>query len=218
MKRIVVSGAVLALAIGGVQAATAAPSVYKVTGGGQITEFVVPGEGDEEDTVTPLSQGAGDTIAFSAQQLTEGEMADGSNAKGQFQYVDRIQDAETGKGTGKGQEVIHGTVSCVVVYSYPGSEEGGYAVIGGENREGTEKFRIEVTDGSATGSGADMIAVRRGADAATEDGSLCDDREPAEGLALGRGNVKIHKNGAPAEEAPAEETEAGTTAKGKRNA
>lgn len=211
MKRTIISASVLALAVAGVQAATAAPATYKVTGGGQVTEFL-----NTEGDVTSLSQGAGDTIAFSAQQEGTTERPDA--AKGQFQYVDRVQD-DAGKGTGKGQEVIHGTVSCVIVYSWPGSEEGGYAVIGGKSRDG-EDFRIEVTDGSATGSGGDSITVRRGAAAldGSDDGAdaaLCDQETEADTFALGRGNVKIHKNGATTEEPSASEAAAPAKGKGK---
>ncbi|HWH27508.1 MAG TPA: hypothetical protein VNU26_00865 [Mycobacteriales bacterium] len=178
MKRIVVSGAVLALGIAGVQAATAAPAVYKVTGGGQIIEV---GE-----------TGAGDTIAFSAQ--SQGE--EGEAAKGQFQYIDR-----TG-GTGQGQEVVHGTVSCVVVHTANTGDSGGYAIIGGQSRLG-EDFRIEVFDDGQGAGSADMIMVRRDADARDggdegEDDNLCDIEEEDDGVALGRGNVKIHKEKAAA--------------------
>lgn len=173
MKRILISGAVLTLAITGVSSASAAPAVYKVTGGGQ--------------TLVPAGGGAGNTIAFSAQ--SQGD--EGSAAKGQFQYVDR-----KGTGTGKGQEVVHGTVSCVVVFSR--TDEGGMAVIGGTSREG-EPFRIDVTDDGQGAHGNDMIVVRRGA--AAQDGgdddsgdtALCDSEDETADVALNRGNVKIHK-------------------------
>jgi hypothetical protein len=61
----------------------------RVTGGGQI---LVSEDG-----------GAGDTIAFSAQQTRDG------GVRGQVQYVDREG------GTGQGQTTYHGTVSCLEV-------------------------------------------------------------------------------------------------------
>lgn len=171
MKRVLISASVLALAVTGMSQSAAAPAVYKVTGGGQ--------------TLVPADGGAGDTIAFTAQS----QGAEGEAAKGQFQYVDR-----TG-GTGKGQETVHGTVSCVVVFS---SGEGGMAAIGGYSRSG-EAFRIDVTDNGSGGGTNDMIVVRRGA--AAQDGSdqdqddtaLCDEEAENADADLSRGNVTIHK-------------------------
>ncbi len=107
MKRIIVSAAVLSLAVAGVSSAQAAPSSTKVTGGGQ--------------TLVPVGGGAGDTIAFTAQ-------TDGTTVKGQFQDVDRA-----GTGTGQAQTVTHGVVTCVVVFG----EDRGMAVIGGQAKDGT---------------------------------------------------------------------------------
>jgi hypothetical protein len=178
VKRILASTAVVGLALAGMGTSTAAPAVFKVTGGGQLIDL-------------STESGAGDTIAFSAQ--SQGE--EGEAAKGQFQYIDR-----TG-GTGQAQEVIHGTVTCVVVYS---TGDGGMAVIGGESRAG-EPFRIDVTDNGQGGSEDDMVSVRRGAEAfdgsdpqdgmpgVSSDTALCDmEQEDADRL-LGRGNVTIHK-------------------------
>jgi hypothetical protein len=178
VKRILASTAVIGLAIAGMGTSSAAPAVFKVTGGGQLIDL-------------STESGAGDTIAFSAQsQGSEGEAA-----KGQFQYVDR-----TG-GTGQAQEVIHGTVSCVVVYS---SGDGGTAVIGGESRTG-EPFRIDVTDNGQGGTEDDMVSVRRGDEAfdgsdlldgqpgATTDTALCDMENEDANRQLGRGNVTIHQ-------------------------
>lgn len=194
LKRIVVSAAVLSLAVAGVSSAQAAPAVFKVTGGGQLIEM---GE-----------TGAGDTIAFSAQ--SQGE--EGADAKGQFQYVDRTD------GTGRGQEVVHGTVSCVVVFA---TEDGmpAMAAIGGQSRDG-EDFRIDVTDDGQGGDAMDMISVRRGEDARDgeddgEDTALCDAEDEMAEMSLGRGNVKIHKQkGAAGGE---EETSTASSDKGKGN-
>lgn len=165
MKRILISGAVLAVAIAGVSTAQAAPSTTKVTGGGQ--------------TLVPMGGGAGDTIAFTAQ-------TDGTTVKGQFQDVDR-----GGTGTGQGQTVTHGVVTCVVVFG----DDRGMAVIGGESRDGV-RYRIDVVDQGQGAQGMDMIMVSQGDEIMDEDGdgNLCDpDDAPEELPALDRGNVKIHK-------------------------
>lgn len=166
MKRILVSAAVVTLAVAGVASASAAPSSTKVTGGGQ--------------TLVPAGGGAGDTIAFTAQ-------TDGSNVKGQFQDVDR-----GGTGTGQGQTVTHGYVTCVVVFG----EDRGMAVIGGMSKDGTTPYRIDVTDSGQGAKGMDMILVRKGAEITDDngDGDLCDeDDRPGSLPALDRGNVTIHK-------------------------
>ncbi len=170
MKRIVISSAVLALAIGGMGVGSAEPAVYKVTGGGQ--------------TLVPEDGGAGDTIAFSAQ--SQGE--EGTAAKGQFQYQDR-----TG-GTGKDHTTLHGTITCVVVFPAGTADEGGAAALGGTLTDG-RAFRVDVTDNGQGAQGSDMILARFGEDAQGDNAGLCDpDDRPEEDLpALSRGNVKIHK-------------------------
>lgn len=168
MKRILVSAAVLSLAVAGVASASAAPSSTKVTGGGQ--------------TLVPMGGGAGNTIAFNAQ-------TDGSTVKGQFQDVDR---GETG--TGKAQTVTHGVVTCVVVFG----DDRGMAVIGGMAKDGVTPYRIDVTDSGQGAQGMDMILVSRGDEIMDRDGDgdggLCDPDDAPESLpALDRGNVTIHK-------------------------
>jgi hypothetical protein len=170
LKRVLLGAATVALACAGMIPAQAAPAVYKVTGGGQT----LIGE-----------TGAGNTIAFSAQS----QGAEGTDAKGQFQYVDR-----TG-GNGQDQVKAHGNVTCVVVYQ---GAEGmpATAVIGGETRDG-EAFRIDVTDNGAGGDGVDdNILVRFGPDAEGDEAGLCDAEDQPEDdelLTLARGNVTIHK-------------------------
>lgn len=169
MKRLVVSAAVLGLAVTGMAQSYAAPAVNKVTGGGQIT--------------TADQRGAGSTVAFTGQS----QGTEGTAAKGQFQLQLRNAD-----GT---KETIHGTISCVVVLT-PG--EGGMAVLGGQSRSG-EDFRIDVTDNGQGGDSTDMISVRRdgaardGADVDMGDNQLCDRENESANMMLGRGNVKIHK-------------------------
>jgi hypothetical protein len=97
----------------------AAPSVTKITGGGQ--------------TLVPEGGGAGDTVGFNAQ------VDDAGNVKGQFQYVNR-----NGTGTGQAQEVAHGVVTCAAVFSRPdGGGSGGVAAFGGTFTDGTA-FRVDV--------------------------------------------------------------------------
>lgn len=171
MKRILASTAVIGLAIAGMGTSSAAPAVTKITGGGQ--------------TLVPAEGGAGDTVGFNAQVDADG------NVKGQFQYVDR-----TG-GTGQGQTVQHGEVTCAVVFSRPtGGESGGVAVFGGELRDGTP-FRVDVTDEGQGAQGMDMILVQTGPAAQDggdhgQDTELCDE-ESEESFDLNRGNVTIHK-------------------------
>jgi hypothetical protein len=170
VKRVIVAGAVLALGIAGMSASSAAPAVTKITGGGQ--------------TLVPTDGGAGDTIAFTAQ--TDGTP---EGVKGQFQYVDR-----TG-GTGQGQTVYHGTVTCVALLPSDGPNVG---VIGGVSNG--IPFRIDVIDnGQGSAADNDLIVVRHGEDA--EDGAdnddgdtaLCDDEDETADADLSRGNVTIHK-------------------------
>lgn len=173
VKRIVISTAVLALAIGGLGQAQAAPAVYKVTGGGQ---FLAEGQ----------TTGAGSTIAFTGQS----QGAEDAPAKGQFQL--QLRDGAGAK------ETIHGTVSCVFVFA---AQDGmpAMAVLGGQS--GDEDFRIDITDDGQGNDAMDMVMVRRGAEArdGDDDGdedtdtSLCDQEEEAADTLLGRGNVKIHK-------------------------
>ena len=172
MKRTIISGTVLALAIAGMSAGSAAPSVTKITGGGQ--------------TLVPAGGGAGDTVGFNAQVDGDGLV------KGQFQYVKR-----NGTGTGKGQQVSHGDVTCATVLSRPeGGDAGGVAVFGGALRDGTP-FRVDVTDSGQGNTSMDMILVQTGAAAldggdSGTDTDICD-QEDEDRFDLGRGNVTIHK-------------------------
>jgi len=173
VKRLVVTGAVLALGVAGMSAGSAAPAVTKITGGGH--------------TLVPTDGGAGDTIAFTAQ--TDGTP---EGVKGQFQYVDR-----TG-GTGQGQKVYHGRVTCVALLPSDGPNVG---VIGGFS-DGVP-FRIDVIDnGQGSAAENDLIVVRQG-DAAQDGGdddsgdtALCDNEDETADADLSRGNVKIHKQAA----------------------
>ena len=122
------------------------------TGGGQILV------GD---------RGAGDTIAFTASGTADA-------ARGQVQYVDREG------GTGQGQTVQHGTVTCIDV-------RGNVARIAGEWRDGGT-FGLYVED-TGEGDGTDMIQI-------TPDLTDCaDDREDDEPTGLARGNAQVRDRG-----------------------
>jgi hypothetical protein len=167
VKRTVVAAAILGLGVAGMSAGTAAPSVTKITGGGQ--------------TLVPAEGGAGDTVGFNAQ------VDEAGNVKGQFQYVDR-----TG-GTGKDQTVAHGDVTCAAVFSRPDDGgSGGVAVFGGTLRDGTS-FRVDVTDNGSGGDATDLILVRTGDEAEGDNAGLCDEDDQEDGADLSRGNVTIHK-------------------------
>lgn len=166
MKRLVLSTAVLALAVAGVSSATAAPAVYKVTGGGQTLVGTT---------------GAGTTIAFTAQSAG----SEGSAAKGQFQLQFRDGAKET----------VHGTVSCVVVVSDTDDGGtaviGGHSrsgepfrfdvVDGGEGKDAADMIRV--SRGDAAMDGADQ-----GSDTA-----LCDEEQESADTDVARGNVQVHK-------------------------
>ena len=169
MKRIVISGAVLTLALAGMSTGSAAPAAYKVTGGGQTLVG---------------STGAGNTIAFTAQSAGE----EGSAAKGQFQL--QLRDAAEKEG-------IHGEISCVQVYSF--TEDGGVAVLGGYSRDTGEPFRFDVVDGGEGKDASDMIRLSRGAaaqdggDDDSGDTMLCDPEDEKADTDFARGNVQVHK-------------------------
>lgn len=189
MKRVLISGAVLALAIGATGVASAEkPSGFKVTGGGQI---VTDGSGG----------GAGDTVGFNAQEIA-GDRDDA--ARGQFQYVPR------GESTNESApaEKSHGVVTCLLsggeaMANEEAEEDGEYnealtegsARFGGHLRDDPATFfTVDVTDNGQGGNAEDdLILVRITAEPCADNPE--DEEEDAEDLLrLGRGNVKIHNN------------------------
>jgi hypothetical protein len=168
LKRTIVIGAVLTLAVAGMSAGSAAPAVYKVTGGGQTLVGTT---------------GAGNTIAFTAQSAG----AEGEAAKGQFQL--QLRDAAEREG-------IHGEITCVQVYSY--TADGGVAVLGGVSRAGEPfRFDVvdggegkDATDLIRVSRGA---AAQDGADDDEDDTLLCDAEDESADTDFARGNVQVHK-------------------------
>jgi hypothetical protein len=149
------AASIAALVVAGAVTATSAPAL-KVTGGGQTLNG---------------TEGAGDTIAFVAQD-TDGDSGDA--ARGQVQYIDREDGTQT---------VLHGLVTCLVY------ETENSARFAGEWKDGGT-FEIAVTDnGEGSNADDDLIGVFPEAepDCANDDG---EDDDPT--TALARGNVQVH--------------------------
>lgn len=190
-KRIVVSAAVLALAISGAgvsqaakpeQAGKPASNGFKVTGGGQI--------------ISEGSQGPGDTVGFVAQDLND----DGREARGQFQFNPGGQ-----SGDSAGTEKFHGTVTCLLSGGEAIAQEKaagemsdqlmlGMARFGGFLRDDpTQSFTVDVSDDGQGNGSNDMILVRLTGEPCA-DNPEDEDGEDEDLMMLGRGNVKIHNN------------------------
>lgn len=170
IRNFVIAAAVLSLAIPGF-ASAARPSgpTEKATGGGQI--FFNFDSGSEE----PVA-GAGDTIAFTAQQ------SGNDPARGQVQFIDRSG------GTGRGQVKLHGTVTCLEV-------DGNMARIGvvatrtdDAERRAFEMLVIDNGEGASNTDG-DQIAI------SFVDNPECseDDEDDDAQTTLARGNVQVHE-------------------------
>jgi hypothetical protein len=117
--------------------------------------------------------GAGNTIAFSAQNTADG-------AKGEVQYIDRSG------GTGQAQVQSHGVVDCLSV-------TGNTAVIGGHwtSGERTGVFEIKVVDnGQGAAASNDVITIDSAAknNDCTRDSN--DNNTPSADLA--RGNAQVY--------------------------
>lgn len=153
-RRFTVTVAVLAAAFPAASA-IAGSGTDRATGGGQIL-------------LSSDGKGAGDTIAFSAR----------AGSPGQIQYVDREG------GTGIGQTVLHGTVSCI-------DAQGNTAKLAGTFEDGSG-FTLVVTD---NGEGAladnDTIALQN------SDDPTCDreDGDDDGSTALARGNAQVYDAG-----------------------
>jgi hypothetical protein len=145
---ITITGLTLAIAIP-VAGAQAGSPRDRATGGGQ--------------TAVGL-QGAGNTIAFTAQNSGSGDAA-----TGQVQYIQRID----------GQDKLHGTVSCLRV-------SGNTAKIAGVGRDG-RAFQLYVVDnGQGASADNDMIMFQL-ADQAT-----CDFDPGNDVPELARGNAQVY--------------------------
>jgi hypothetical protein len=144
---ITVAGAALAVAIP--VAAQAGSARDRATGGGQ--------------TAVGL-QGAGNTIAFTAQNSGSSDAA-----TGQVQYIQRIDS----------QDKLHGTVSCLRV-------SGNTAKIAGVGRDG-RAFQLYVVDnGQGSAANNDMIMFQ------LADQASCDFDPCNEVPELARGNAQVY--------------------------
>jgi hypothetical protein len=130
--------------------ASAGSPTDRATGGGQV--------------LIGTRGGAGDTIAFTAQDRTTNP--------GQVQYVDR---------TATGQTVLHGTVSCLAVSD-------NMAKIGGEWGAGGTFQIIVIDNGEGIAADDDVVTIQDGQDP-TCDQEDDDDDDP---IALARGNAQVY--------------------------
>jgi hypothetical protein len=165
---------VLALALAAV--AFAAPSPFKVTGGGQILASA-----DSSGV-----KGPGDTISFQAFMDNEGL---DNTASGHVNVIDRTAGATTKKGKG-----IHyrGTVNCTFLATDP-ALGGGYVELYGNattKTGSTVPFLIRIQD-NGQGAAADTDMIEFDTTGNETCGENDDEETPAAYLA--RGNAKIHK-------------------------
>ena len=160
LKKLVgVAAAAVGLVVFVVPTAQAGSGRDRATGGGQI--------------LISSSGGAGDTIAFTAQNR---DGATDDAATGQVQYVDR-----TG-GTGQAQVVRHGVVSCLQV-------KGTVAKLAGTWKDGgTFQLLVQDNGEGAKAAQADQIAMSELADPTCEEEDDDDDSQTA----LARGNAQVH--------------------------
>lgn len=148
-RTITITGLMLAIAIP-VAAAQAGSARDRATGGGQTAVSM---------------QGAGNTIAFTAQDTS----SSGDAATGQVQYIQRVD----------GQDKLHGTVSCLRV-------SGNTAKIAGTGADG-RAFQLYVVDnGQGASADNDMIMFQL-ADQAT-----CDFDPGNDVPELARGNAQVY--------------------------
>src|SRR5947207_12296637 len=147
-RTITITGLTLAIAIP-VAAAQAGSPRDRATGGGQTAVSM---------------QGAGNTIAFTAQDTGSGDAA-----TGQVQYIQRVD----------GQDKLHGTVSCLRV-------SGNTAKIAGVGRDG-RAFQLYVVDnGQGANADNDMIMFQ------FADQPSCDFNPGNNAPELARGNAQVY--------------------------
>lgn len=172
----VVAGVIAALAFS--VSAVAAPTPFKITGGGQTFATA-----DYEDGI----QGPGDTITFQAFIPAQGTSEDST---GQVNIIDRTP-GEGGKG-----DHFRGRVECSFLQSDP-LTGGGYAELRGVGiKDDVERnFLIRIQDnGQGSAAEADLVEFELG----TGDIPQCEDSRDDQGdegpqMTLARGNAKIHK-------------------------
>jgi hypothetical protein len=175
---------IAALAIAAV--AFAAPSTYKITGGGQTFAAA-----DVDDDGKPTVSGPGDTITFQA--FTNSSGGGASNATGQVNIIDRTPD----------QKHTHfkGVVTCAFIMIADPDKGGGYAELRGYDRSNVNRFfRVRIVDnGQGSAAEEDGVEFNRNFDAdnnpnnGNQQGN-CANYDPDDvEFVLARGNAKIHK-------------------------
>jgi hypothetical protein len=181
----VLVGAIAALGVA--TAADAAPSPYKVTGGGQT--FLTA---DAQDGV----KGPGDTITFQAFIPTSGEQ---TPATGQVNIIDR---------GGEVKEHFRGTVQCAFLET--DGTGGGYAELHGVGRKGDDEgrtFVVRIRD-NGQGAAAEDDLVDFELDTTTQ----CEDAEEQDpSMTLARGNAKIHKENSGASKSSSAKSKSSST-------
>ena len=171
-------------ALGLSAAADAAPSPYKVTGGGQTLATA-----DSSGV-----KGPGDTITFQAFIPTSGEP---TPATGQVNIIDRGGDT---------REHFRGTVRCAFLAT--DGTGGGYAELHGVGRKDDENraFVVRIRDNGQGADAADMV------DFELDTTSECEDAEEQEpSMTLARGNAKIHKENSGASKSSSAKSKSTTT-------
>lgn len=166
MTRVILLEAALRLKTTTVLLATAAAGGVFLINGGATAAQPASATGGGQTMVG--SQGAGDTIAFTARNGADGAPT------GQVQYVDRAD------GTGQGQTVWHGTVTCF-------EASGTIARIAGTWNNDGSSFYLYVQDNGegANASGSDIVAF-------TEQGDNTCAKDPGNGdFSLARGNAQV---------------------------
>ena len=153
LRNFLIAVAVLALAVPNL--ASAGSPRDRATGGGQTLVD---------------SQGAGNTIAFTAQGNVD-------DATGQVQYIDRTA------GTGQAQVKFHGIVECLRV-------EGNMAEIGGTERDTNQPFNLLVTDNDQGEAAPDDMIQFSEVDMV--ECSDEDDDDDVPDFALARGNAQVY--------------------------
>lgn len=196
MKVKVVLGLTALVAMVFAAVAMAAPSPYKVTGGGQT--FASADVGDDGK---PTVKGPGDTITFQAFIPTTGE----SEATGQVNIIDRTSGAG-----GKGDH-FRGAVDCAFLTP---SDAGGYAELRGHGiKDDAERFFIVRIQDNGQGASADADLVEFAFSQDAYDCSDEDTRDDQFQMTLARGNAKIHKENTGASKSSSKSTTSLTSLK-----
>ena len=177
LRIVIALSAVVSLALAAV--AFAAPSPYKVTGGGQILASA-----DSSGV-----KGPGDTISFQANIAAQGLNNTPETVSGAVNVIDRNPSATTKKGQGTHYK---GTVNCAFLAS-DSTLGGGYVELYGNARntktDASVPFQLRIQDNGQGADNTDAIEFTTNPDETCGENQ---EQEPPT-LFLARGNAKIHK-------------------------